>query len=240
MKRPFFSKRTRLLLFCAICLIGTALLVCLIFTIQKKLASAAFQERLSQKVIRLHVLADSDSYRDQALKLLVRDCTLSYLTPLLSQAHSTKEARTVLKQEAGNVKKQAEQLLRAHSCYESVRVSLQNSTFPVKVYGDLSFPAGSYEAYRIEIGTARGHNWWCVLYPSLCLVDDTVVPAPSAISTSGRKTGTTASSITISTQAKLQLKEELGTKDYEQLLVKDDVSVSFHSYFWDKLCEWFD
>ena len=133
------------------------------------------------RILRLHVIANSDSEEDQALKLLVKSAVVDYISPLSFGLSDREEAKEVLSGHLEEIRILSEKVLRDNGCSEPVAVSISNCYFPVKTYGDLTFPSGRYDARRIQIGNAQGKNWWCVLYPPLCFTDLTrgVVPADS-------------------------------------------------------------
>ena len=132
---------------------------------------ARLQQTISDKVLRFHVLANSDSEADQTLKLAVRDRVLQEYGDLLETCTSKEETLAALKNAQQEISETAEAEVLAQGYAYPVRVSLVREEFPFKKYGDLIFPAGVYDALRIEIGEAKGKNWWCVLYPQMCYVD---------------------------------------------------------------------
>lgn len=135
--------------------------------------SDGVQKTLADKVIRLHILANSDSDADQALKLSVRDGVLKMLTKTLKQNENINQTRDFLTQNTNEIQKCAEQIVKENGYSYDVSVSLTKSLFPTKIYDDVKFPPGMYEALRIVIGSGKGHNWWCVAFPPMCLVDAT-------------------------------------------------------------------
>lgn len=133
--------------------------------------SQMIQGGISAKVVRFHVLANSDSTEDQALKLRVRDKILADFAAVLTSCESKAETLAALETVQGEICQRAlEEVISAGYDY-SVSVSIVREEFPFKRYEDLIFPAGVYDALRIEIGAAAGQNWWCVLYPQMCFVD---------------------------------------------------------------------
>ena len=106
---------------------------------------------------------------------------MDYISPLSFGLSDREEAKEVLSGHLEEIRILSEKVLRDNGCSEPVAVSISNCYFPVKTYGDLTFPSGRYDALRIQIGNAQGKNWWCVLYPPLCFTDLTrgVVPADS-------------------------------------------------------------
>lgn len=130
-------------------------------------------EKLQHSVLRFHVLADSDEPAAQALKLVVRDALLTEIEPLLAGAEDLTEARRVLQDRTPELTALAAETLRQQNNPLPVRVELTQDWFPVKQYGNLIMPAGEYEALRVSIGSAAGQNWWCMLFPRLCFVEET-------------------------------------------------------------------
>lgn len=146
-----------------------------IFAISYWTATYAYnlQYSISNKIIRLHVIANSDSSFDQALKLKVRDKIVSYLTPLLEDSKNIDESRMIISKNIHNIQNIAIETLANYSNYTAV-AELANSNFPSKTYGEYSFPAGEYEALKITIGEGKGKNWWCVMFPPLCFTDSSI------------------------------------------------------------------
>lgn len=124
-------------------------------------------DRLRGSVLRLHILAESDSDRDQQLKLYVRDALLE--SGILGEADSLSEAESIAAERLPDIERIAETVLRANGCELPVEAELADTEFDVRTYGDITMPAGTYRALRVKIGSAQGHNWWCVMYPSLCV-----------------------------------------------------------------------
>ena len=127
------------------------------------------EEKIYDTVLRLHVVANSDSDEDQALKLKVRDAILSYTSPLVIDSASREEAIEILSRELESIEAVAREELRANGCDYSVRVTLTEEEYPTRNYESMSFPSGKYISLRVLIGEAEGQNWWCVLFPPLCL-----------------------------------------------------------------------
>lgn len=141
-----------------------ALLLSLCVTLLVGVRVGAEQRALADKVVRLHVLAVSDSEEDQAVKLRVRDAVLARLEPALEQAESAAEAAAMLEK----LLPELERLARWVSGEGQVHVTLGRENYPTRRYGDFALPAGEYTSLRIELGAAEGQNWWCVVYPPLC------------------------------------------------------------------------
>ena len=157
-----------------------ALLLALAAAILWGAASLSRQEDLGRKVIRLHVIANSDSPEDQALKLRVRDRVLARAQELLEQSADMAQAREVLTSALPELTREAQQVLAAAGCGDGVRARLEPAEFPTKDYDGFSLPAGKYLALRVIIGEGRGQNWWCVVFPPLCLGSVTETAAQAA------------------------------------------------------------
>ena len=134
---------------------------------------AEVQERISQEVFRFHVLANSDSDEDQKIKLEVRDEVLSYMKDEMGEEASAEETKKWAASHLEELKETARKVLMKEGFDYGVSAEVTTCYFPEKRYGDVVFPDGDYEALRIELGKALGHNWWCVLYPNLCFIDTT-------------------------------------------------------------------
>lgn len=130
-------------------------------------------EEISEKLIRFHVIANSDEEKDQALKLKVRDEVLKYIQPKLKDSESIDRSREILKNENENLINLAKKVIKENGYSYSVESTLSREYFPVKTYGNITLPQGEYEAYRIIIGSGEGKNWWCVMFPPICFVDIT-------------------------------------------------------------------
>lgn len=128
---------------------------------------------ISNSVFRLHVIANSDSQEDQNLKYLVRDSLLEYMNEISKNISSKEEAISLVTNNLDKFKEIALNTIRENGFNYDVNISIGNFYFPTKYYGDISFPAGMYDALKIEIGNAIGQNWWCVMFPSLCFIDVT-------------------------------------------------------------------
>lgn len=141
----------------------------------------AVSDNLSNNVFRLHVLANSDSEEDQNLKYIVRDKLIEYMDTLSENCSSKDEVIEIANNHIEDFKQIAEDTIKNQGYSYQVEVEIGNFEFPTKTYGDISFPAGYYDALRVKIGEAKGQNWWCVMFPPLCFVDVTtgVVPEES-------------------------------------------------------------
>lgn len=126
---------------------------------------------IADNVFRLHIIANSDTDEDQNLKLIVRDNILNYMKEIASSVSSKEEAVEIITSHLDDFYNIAIDTIRSAGYDYDVSLSVGQFDFPTKEYGDISLPAGIYDALRIEIGEAQGHNWWCVMFPTLCFVD---------------------------------------------------------------------
>lgn len=131
----------------------------------------AVSSNISNGVFRLHVIANSDSEEDQNLKYKVRDSLLNYMNSLCSNVSSKDEAIALAKKHINDFEDIAKSVISNNGYDYPVSVEIGQYDFPTKEYGDISLPAGFYDALRVKIGSASGHNWWCVMFPPLCFVD---------------------------------------------------------------------
>ena len=138
-------------------------------------------EDISSSVFRLHVIANSDSESDQNLKYLVRDNLLNYMNNICANCSSKEEAITIAKAHIDDFNQIALNTIHSEGYNYNVTVNIGNFEFPTKYYGDISLPAGYYDALKVKIGNAKGQNWWCVMFPPLCFTDITsgIVPDES-------------------------------------------------------------
>lgn len=143
--------------------------------------ASAINEDLSNNVFRLHVIANSDSNEDQDLKYKVRDKLVEYMKSLTTNISSKEEVIKIANNHISDFKSIAKEVITENGFDYDVKVEIGNFSFPTKQYGDISFPAGFYDALKVEIGSAKGQNWWCVMFPPLCFVDVTsgIVPEES-------------------------------------------------------------
>lgn len=141
------------------------------------------QESLSQEVLRFHVLANSNTEEDQALKLLVKEKVITYMEQELNQDTDLLQTKVWVENHRDDISQICENTIWESGYDYEVKVELTESYFPIKTYGDITFPEGEYEALKIEIGEAAGENWWCCLYPNLCFIDATI----SVVSEEGKE-----------------------------------------------------
>ena len=125
-----------------------------------------------EKLIRFHVLANSDSEEDQNLKLKVRDAIIDYLQPKLINSSSIEESESIIISEYNNLEKIGKNIIEENGYNYDIKVGIEYSKFPTKQYSNVVLPSGEYKALRIIIGSGQGKNWWCVMFPPLCFVDE--------------------------------------------------------------------
>lgn len=127
------------------------------------------QKDISEKLIRLHVIANSDSDEDQELKLKVRDEVLTYVTELTIDCGGVDDARDIISEHLGDLEDIADSVIAENGFDYGARAELSSVYFPTRIYDTFSLPAGDYDALRIHLGSGSGRNWWCVLFPPVCV-----------------------------------------------------------------------
>lgn len=132
------------------------------------LGNDPFQPSIASKILRFHVLANSDSESDQKVKLQVRDAVGTYLRPLLENAENIEDTRSIVNSHMDDIIMISRQTLQENGYDYKVQAVVTHTNFPEKTYGSYTFPKGNYEALEITIGKGEGKNWWCVLYPNMC------------------------------------------------------------------------
>ncbi|MBE5926486.1 MAG: stage II sporulation protein R [Lachnospiraceae bacterium] len=139
------------------------------------------QENIASKIVRFHIIANSDNEEDQKLKLKVKDSVITYTQKLLKDSKSLEETCKIINEHKKQILEIANNVIRENGYDYSTTITYENCYFPAKTYGDITFPPGNYNAFNIRIGEHNGKNWWCVLYPPLCFVDaiHSVVPDES-------------------------------------------------------------
>lgn len=177
--------------------------------------SSELQDELSEQLLRFHVIANSDSDTDQEIKMKVKEEVILYLEPYLSDADDKEEAMDIISGQLESLTDMANEVLSDNGFAYEAKASLSSTTFPVKVYGDITLPPGEYDALRIELGEAQGKNWWCIMYPQLCFIDSTYTVVPD--------------------ESKSKLKYVLTEEEYNAIL-SDDVEVVPKL----KIVEWFE
>ncbi len=163
-------------------------------------------------IMRFHVRANSDSQADQELKLAVKEDVVTFLKPLLGNCHSVAESKKILVSNLQNIYTVAMNTIVEQGYDYSVKVYVTEETFPEKTYGDMTFPAGDYQALRVDIGEAKGQNWWGIMYPPLCFIED----ATSVVTEDGKEI----------------LRENLTPEEYAKLFMEADVKVESRLWNW--------
>ena len=126
------------------------------------------QQAVSDELIRLHVVAESDGQEDQQIKLSVKDAVLRIVEPMLSDAETKEEAQKILLENQLLLKETANGVLISHGKAATAEISFKRELFGTRDYGDFSLPGGYYDALKIVLGGGEGKNWWCVVYPQIC------------------------------------------------------------------------
>lgn len=164
-------------------------------------------EDISSNVFRLHVIANSDSSADQNLKYLVKDKLINYMNTICSNISSKDEAIKIATKHINDFQVIAENVVHDNGYDYPINISIGNFIFPTKYYGDISLPAGYYDALRVEIGNASGQNWWCVMFPALCFIDvsNGIVPEES----------------------KKNLEDNMSDESYSIISKNDDINIHF-------------
>lgn len=178
---------------------AAVLFVCgLMYFYGKATDGQRLQREIAREVIRLHVVANSDSGEDQELKLGVKEEILALLRERMREDETVTTAQQTIRDNLDEIEETAGRYIRDHGYDYSVEAELGTCYFPVKEYGDLTFPEGEYKALKVNIGKSEGKNWWCVMYPTLCFVDSTYQIVPE--------------------ESKERLKENLTEEEYDSLL----------------------
>ncbi|MGB8455456.1 MAG: stage II sporulation protein R [Anaerocolumna sp.] len=207
---PFLHKSTRridyfyrsMFYFCLLLIIISLLLF---KTFNSSAKEEHLQEGIASEIIRFHVIANSDSAGDQALKLVVKEALTDALRPKLENAKNIKEARALLKNNLSQMESISNKIIKENGYKYTTTATIERGYFPLKVYGDLSLPPGEYEAVRVELGSASGQNWWCIMFPPLCFVDATYSVVPDS--------------------SREQLKYLLTDEEYHAVFSKDDTKI---------------
>lgn len=200
---PFLKKEKKKLVYIIGIIFGAATLL----TGGEYLNRQKMQQEIAEKIIRFHVIANSDSKEDQELKLQVRDAVGGEMQLLLSGIENRMECEAVLRQNREQITETAERVITQAGYDYKVETFLKEVDFPVKSYGNYTFPAGAYEALEIVIGEGAGHNWWCVMYPNMCFSGSVYE--------------------VVDEDAKNSLKEVLSVEEYREVLESGDYQVQF-------------
>ena len=165
-----YQKKRKHEIFALVCILG------MVFYIagskwSSQVQAGDYQEHMAQEILRFHVIANSDNEEDQTLKMKVKERVVNYVSSLTQVGDDLESTKYIIQLYMEEIKREAERVIAEEGYSYKVKVELTESYFPVKMYGEAVFPAGVYQALKIEIGQAKGKNWWCVLYPNLCFVD---------------------------------------------------------------------
>lgn len=193
-------------------------------------AVLSMQNSVSNDIIRFHIRANSDTVEDQLLKMQIKDYVLEILNPIMKNAASLDKAQELILAKMPFLKSQLESYMQNAGYDYNVEIYFQDEDFPMKQYGDMTFPAGTYHALRIDIGEKEGQNWWCVMYPSLCFLD--------------------ATHAVLNDVSKEELRRMLTPGEYDSLMASNgyvngsvDTNknvVYYHSKLWDELQKFFN
>lgn len=167
----------------------------------------AVSNNIADSVFRLHIIANSDSEEDQNLKLKIRDELLSYMNSISENSINKEETIKIAEEHIQEFKHIAEKVIRENGFNYDVNIEIGKANFPTKYYGDITLPAGIYDALKVQIGEANGKNWWCVMFPPLCFVDVSTGIVPD--------------------NSKQELKQSLNNEEYDLISKKDDSEISF-------------
>lgn len=190
------------------------------FFVAEKVAdeTTKLNQQVENEVLRFHVRANSDSDIDQKVKLKVKDAVVKSMKPVLAKVDDREESKEILRTHLQDIKTTAQNVLTKEGFKNGVKVYFSTEEFPVKQYGDLVFPSGTYEALRIDIGEAEGKNWWCMMYPPLCMVDATYGVVPS--------------------HSKKQLEKVVGKDAYEMLKQEKKPKIEIKFKLYEAIKEW--
>lgn len=167
------------------------------------------QKSISLKIIRLHVIGNSNTNYDQSLKLHIKNAIVHELKPILNDVNNINSARKVIQKNLPLINDIAKRELHKHNSSYSVKTTMSTRFFPIKQYGDMTLPEGEYESVCVELGNAEGKNWWCVLYPSLCFIDCTYSVLP--------------------TESKNKLHKVLSSEEYNYIINDKNTTIHYQS-----------
>ena len=167
----------------------------------------AVSNNIADSVFRLHVIANSNSKEDQELKLKVRDELLSYMNIISKDSTSKQEAMQIANEHKEEFTQIVEKVIKENGYNYTVNVQIGKADFPTKYYGDITLPAGTYDALKVQVGEAKGQNWWCVMFPPLCFVDVSTGIVPD--------------------NSKQELKQSLDNEEYDLISKTDNNEISF-------------
>ena len=181
------------------------------------LRESRLQQEVAAKIVRFHVRANSDCASDQQIKLQVRDAVAEELQTILHGAETKAETEEILRENEPSIRAAALQTLRAGGSTDDITVTYGKASFEEKETGNYILPAGTYDALQINIGRAKGHNWWCMLYPSICF-SDALRPV--------NEDGESAEKVE---KSRIPLQNLLSDAAYREILKSDRISFRF---FW--------
>lgn len=173
------NRRKNLIMTALAVVISALMTVCVWRTESVSVKMEQTQEHMAEEVLRFHVLANSDSKQDQNLKMKVKDTVINWMEEEMTSGN-LEETKEFVRSHLSEIEDLASGTIQEEGYMYPVKVSLEKTAFPEKTYGDVTFPSGIYEALRIQIGQAEGHNWWCVLYPNLCFIDSVRAVVPES------------------------------------------------------------
>lgn len=177
--------------------------------------SSSLQAGIAKEVLRFHVIANSDTKTDQEIKYLIKDSIINYLKPYLVESKSKEESIKIISSHIQYLTILTNTILSEHNYNYTCTVELNSTWFPVKVYGDITLPAGTYDALCIRLGKSEGKNWWCIMFPQLCFLDDTYTVVPK--------------------DSKKELQNLLTEEEYEAILTSPpSVTYKFKLFEWIK------
>jgi len=210
---PFLKEKKRIVYIMLSVICGAVLLLGGEYIKRQKM-----QQEIAEKIIRFHVIANSDTEEDQALKLKVRDAVGGRMQQMLAGVNDRAECEKVLYENREEITETAQRIIADEGYDYEVETVLKEVNFPVKTYGDYTFPAGAYEALEVVIGAGSGHNWWCVMYPNMCF-------SGSVYEVVGE-------------EAQSSLREVLSEEEYKEILESGDYRVQFKYFtFLNGLCD---
>ena len=190
-----------------ILIISTVIGLVCTFVLTNRTDADTLQEDIAGKILRFHVIANSDSEEDQNLKLKVKNAVVEYLNPYFNETLSLEESKEIINTHFDDIIALCQNVIKENGYSYEINASITTCYFPIKSYGDVTLPAGNYEAFRIEIGNSAGKNWWCILYPPLCFVDVSYGIVPD--------------------ESKLLLKNILDEDEYASITEDSDTSFRF-------------
>lgn len=194
----------------AVYIAGIIFCMAVVFLGGQYLRRQELQKGIAEKIIRFHVIANSDSTEDQQLKLAVRDAIGQEMGKSLEGVTDKEACETILTEQLSRIEQTADAVIAEAGYQYKTQAYLTTTEFPVKSYGDYTFPAGEYEALELVIGAGEGHNWWCVMYPNMCFSDSVYE--------------------VVEEESKESLQQVLSKDEYEEVLSSGNYEIRFR-YF---------